>query len=355
MAEYDGTNFVSRIDDPKSDPFGMSNIVVIILEIIVLIVGSMGLSLIIYNHHGSDRESFATPLTVISGIIYLLFMILLFSLYSSWRPGQKLYNTSETTIPFMGDMNTILLLIIMCVCFLIYLTTTCLGVIYREPGDLDPQSYGMIVIACIFSFIPLIIMFNSYTIKDEQTYSFLAVFGCAFASLVGAIIILTKPNIITVSTHNVSDYKNNTTDFNQYLYYRIYLLLTGLSVIVIIPLMRMMVVPTKIDDSGSPVRVPNEFSFYILIAIESLIFLFSLYQYMATDGLFSSGYQKALKSSHHLLFCGFLITGLFILVQIYCYRNNMLDTPLYEFSLFGFKMGLILIGIADTVIGYYLF
>jgi hypothetical protein len=159
---------------------------------------------------------------------------------------------------------------------------------------------------------------------------------------VAAIIILAKPNIITVSTTNVSDYKNST-DFNQ-TYYRIYLLLTGLSLIVIIPLMRMMVDPTE-----------NKYSYYILIAIESLIVIFSLYQFMATDGLFSSGSSEVLKSSHYLLLFGCLISGLSIAVQIYCHRNKMLDTSEYELSLFAFKMGLILIGIADTVIGYNLF
>jgi len=337
------SEIIKRLENP--DSFGMSNIVAIIVEILVLLVGSIGVSSEIYTHvtKTNKRTSIAIASTVISGIIYLFFMVLLFFLYSSWTPGHnKLNNTRETTIPFMGTMNTKLLLLIMCVCFLIYLTTTCLGVIERQLGDLDPQSYAMIVIACIFSFIPLIIMFNSSTIEDKQSYSFLAVFGCAFASLVGAIIILAKPNIITVSTTNVSDYKNSS-DFNQ-TYYRIYLLLTGLSLIVIIPLMRMMVDPTE-----------NKYSYYILIAIESLIVIFSLYQFMATDGLFSSGSQGVLTSSLCLLSLGCFISVVSIAVQIYCHRNKMLDTSEYELSLFAFKMGLILIGIADTVIGYNLF
>jgi len=238
-----------RIDNPDPYPFGTSNIVAIILEILVLIVGSMGLSSIIYTHvtKTNKRTSIAIASTVISGIIYLFFMVLLFFLYSSWKPQHNNLNKiPNIEIPFMGTMNTKLLLLIMCVCFLIYLTTTCLGVIERQPGDLNSQSYAMIVIACVFSFIPLIIMFNSSTIEDKQSYSFLAVFGCAFASLVGAIIILAKPNIITVSTTNVSDYKKNSIESRSetdekrdvdLTYYRIYLLLTGLSLIVIIPLM----------------------------------------------------------------------------------------------------------------------
>lgn len=328
--EVGSGDIVTRIEsDKESDSITWTRKAIIVCEIL-FVLALLFIGYIIYQYNTGINVSTNT-IQNLDAILYLI--IALFCIFLIRWSGKMGNGVSYSG---MGLMLIIVL---------IYFVLNCIWLIKAGVTDLNPLTYTFLLIASLTSLIPLFIIEYNYSneIPKTNTYSSLFTMLLALGSMIGGALMIWDPDFMTEYLYNTLNFsRDNKGNKSLDDYNHVFMLLSTLTMIVIIPIMNILV-------NGTTAK----YSIYFLLIVNFFIFIFSFYLLVETKKLFSTATNTKIINVTLVL----LLIGIFALVvgTGLTIKNARSVTGDIDMPIICTKIGICCIACAQFLIGYYLY
>lgn len=237
-------------------------------------------------------------------------------------------------------------MVLMLMLILIYFVLNCIWLIKAGVKDLTPLTYTFLLIASLTSLIPLFIIEYNYSNEmpeNKKTYSSLLIILYALGSMIGGALMILDPDFMTEYLYNTLNFsKDNKGNKSLHDYSHVFMWLSTLTMIVIIPIMNILV-------KGKNAK----YSIYFLVIVNFFILIFSFYLLVKTKKLFLTETDTKIITVTLVLLC----IGIFALVvgTALTIKNARSGTGGMDMPMICTKLGICCIACAQFLIGYYLY